>query len=56
MGLDRLTALMVGTSNIRNVIAFPKAQSGRDLMAMAPTSVSQKELDHYKIKCVIDEK
>ncbi len=54
LGLDRLTALMCGTENIRNVIAFPKAQSGRDLMSSAPAKVPQEELDYYKIKCVAE--
>ncbi len=51
-GLDRLTAIMCGTSNIRDVIAFPKSSSGRDLMASAPSPVAQEELDYYKIKPV----
>lgn len=50
LGLDRLTALMAGTENIRNVIAFPKAQSGRDIMSNAPAPVPQAELDYYGIK------
>ena len=52
LGLDRLTAIMAGTQNIRNVIAFPKAQSGRDIMSNAPAGVPQVELDYYNIKCV----
>ncbi|CAF0999083.1 unnamed protein product [Brachionus calyciflorus] len=55
IGLDRFTAILCGTQNIRNVIAFPKNQAGRDLMSSAPSSVSQEELDFYKIKSV-DEK
>jgi len=55
LGIDRLTALIAGTSNIRNVIAFPKAQSGRDLLSAAPAQVPLKELEHYKIKCVKEE-
>lgn len=54
LGLDRLTAIMAGTQNIRNVIAFPKAQSGRDIMSNAPAGVPQVELDYYNIKCVND--
>lgn len=54
LGLDRLVALMCGTENIRNVIAFPKAQSGKDVMSAAPARVPQAELDYYKIKCVTD--
>ncbi len=53
-GLDRLISMLLGTNNIRNVIAFPKSSSGRDLMSGAPGSVSQEELDFYKIKCVND--
>jgi aspartyl-tRNA synthetase len=53
-GLDRLISMLLGTNNIRNVIAFPKSSSGRDLMSGAPGSVSQEELNFYKIKCVND--
>ncbi len=55
LGLDRIVALMCGTANIRNVIAFPKAQSGRDLMSSAPSKVNQEELDYYNIKCLAKE-
>jgi aspartyl-tRNA synthetase len=49
-GLDRLIAIMCGTQNIKNVIAFPKAQSGRDLMSSAPSKVPKEELDYYCIQ------
>ena len=52
LGLDRFIAVLCGTKNIRDVIAFPKAHSGRDLMSNAPASVPQSELDYYNIKCV----
>ncbi len=38
-GIDRLTALLVGEENIREVIAFPKTQSGMDPMTHAPKAV-----------------
>ena len=53
-GLDRLISMLLGTNNIRNVIAFPKSSSGRDLMSGAPGVVTQEELDYYKIKCIKD--
>ena len=53
-GLDRLVSMLLGTNNIRNVIAFPKSNSGRDLMSGAPSTVTKEELDYYKIKCVKD--
>lgn len=56
IGLDRLIACLCGTHNIRNVIAFPKNQAGRDLMSSAPSSVPQEELDYYNLICKETEK
>ncbi len=44
-GIDRLTALLVGEENIREVIAFPKTQSGSDLMTGAPKEIETKVWD-----------
>jgi aspartyl-tRNA synthetase len=43
-GIDRLTAILAGEENIREVIAFPKTQSGADPMTNAPTPVESEQL------------
>jgi len=43
-GIDRLTAILAGEDNIREVIAFPKPQSGTDPMTDAPTAVDAAQL------------
>ena len=43
-GIDRLVAILAGEENIREVIAFPKTQSGMDPMTNAPTPVDLKQL------------
>jgi aspartyl-tRNA synthetase len=44
VGIDRLTAILVGEENIREVIAFPKTQSGADPLTNAPTDIDPKQL------------
>ena len=44
-GIDRLAAIMAGEENIREVIAFPKTQSGHDPMTNAPKPVAKEVLD-----------
>uniref|UniRef100_A0AAY4ADS5 Aminoacyl-transfer RNA synthetases class-II family profile domain-containing protein n=1 Tax=Denticeps clupeoides TaxID=299321 RepID=A0AAY4ADS5_9TELE len=50
LGLDRLLAIIVGASSIRDVIAFPKSFRGHDLMSHAPDFVSEEDLRPYHIK------
>jgi aspartyl-tRNA synthetase len=44
VGFDRLTALLLGTQDIREVIAFPKSRSGESLVDGAPAPVSEEQL------------
>jgi aspartyl-tRNA synthetase len=49
-GLDRMVAMIAGTDQIRDVIAFPKTQRGQDLMVEAPSPVPEKQLRDLHIK------
>jgi aspartyl-tRNA synthetase len=50
LGLDRIIMLLRGTSNIRDVIAFPKTQSGADLMCGSPSELDDKQLRETHIR------
>ncbi|HRK32096.1 MAG TPA: aspartate--tRNA ligase [Tepidisphaeraceae bacterium] len=49
-GVDRWVMLLRGTDNIRDVIAFPKTQSGADLMCGAPSSIDDRQLRDTHIR------
>jgi aspartyl-tRNA synthetase len=52
-GIDRLVAIFAGEENIREVIAYPKTQSGADLMTGAPKNISERQLRDLRIKPAI---
>jgi aspartyl-tRNA synthetase len=49
-GIDRLVAVLAGEENIREVIAFPKTQSGADLMSGSPRAISARQLAELQIR------
>jgi aspartyl-tRNA synthetase len=49
-GFDRLCAILGGSESIRDFIAFPKNNSGRDVMIDAPSTIDQKQFEELQIK------
>jgi len=49
-GFDRLCSIFAGLDSIRDVIAFPKNNSGRDVMIDSPSTIDEKQLKELKIK------
>jgi aspartyl-tRNA synthetase len=49
-GVDRMTALMAGVDQIRDVIAFPKTQRGQDLLIDTPSPVTEQQLRELHIR------
>lgn len=54
-GFDRWTAMFAGLDSIRDIIAFPKNNSGRDVMNDAPAPVGQEQLDELQIRLNLKE-
>lgn len=50
LGFDRLVSVFAGLDNIRDVIAFPKNNAGRDVMIDSPAPITQEQLDELALK------
>lgn len=55
-GLDRLVSIFAGLDSIRDCIAFPKNNAGRDVMVNAPTSLEPEQLEELNIQVVLPKK
>ena len=51
-GFDRLCSLFGGAESIRDYIAFPKNNAGRDVMLDAPSAIDRSQLDELRLSLV----
>ena len=52
LGIDRMTMVLAGEANLRDVIAFPKNQAGLDPMSGAPSEITDAQLDELALRIV----
>ena len=54
IGIDRLVAILLGEDTIREVIAYPKTQSGADLLTGAPSHITPRHLQELSLRPIED--
>ena len=52
LGIDRMTMVLAGESNLRDVVAFPKNQAGLDPMSGAPSAITELQLSELGLRVI----